>query len=68
MTYTTRSIRILTAAALTVGTLMLVGCGSDPETSSTTTQQTTTTAPPPPPVSSTTTTTTQQTQPMMPAQ
>ena len=63
MTYATRSVRILTVAALTVGTLMLAGCGSDPETTTTTTQQTTTTAPPPP-VSSTTTTTTQQTQPV----
>jgi len=49
---------IILGSALSIVALMLVSCGSEPETTTTTTRQTTVTTAPPPPASQTTTTTT----------
>jgi uncharacterized lipoprotein YajG len=59
-----QGLRLLTAASILTGTVMLAGCGEDPVTHTTTSEQTTTTTTPPP-VVSTTTTTTEQTRPAM---
>jgi hypothetical protein len=49
---------IILGSALSLIALMLVSCGSEPETTTTTTRQTTVTTAAPPPTGQTTTTTT----------